>query len=48
MFQTLEEQIDRTDGDRPTTKKRMVRFTGIVIASMLLFGGLYFVIVALE
>jgi len=47
MFQTLDEQIE-TEGSRPTTTERLVRLAGIAIVSVLLFGGLYFVIVAFE
>jgi len=48
MFQTLDEQIERTEGGRPTTSERLVRFAGIAIVSVVLFGGLFLVIVALE
>jgi len=48
MFQALDEEIERTEGERPTTKGRLVRFAGIVVASVALFGILYFVIAALE
>ena len=48
MFQTLDEQIERTEGGHPTTSAQLVRFTGIAILSVAVFGALYFLIVAFE
>jgi len=48
MFDSLGEQIERTEGGRPTTSEQLVRFVGIAILSAVVFGGLYLVIVALE
>jgi hypothetical protein len=48
MFQTLDEQIERTESGHPTTREWLVRFAGIAIVSVVLFGGLFLVIVALE
>jgi len=47
MFQTLDEEIERTEGGRPPTRDRLVQFAGIVVA-VVVFGGLWLVIVALE
>ena len=48
MFQTLDEQIETTEGGRPTNRARLVRFAEIAIISVLLFGGLYLAIVSFE
>ena len=48
MFQTLDEQIERTEGGRPTTSARLVRFAEIAIVLVCLFGGLYFAIASFE
>jgi len=48
MFGSLDEQIERTEGGRPAAGARLVRFVGIAILSVVVFGGLYLVIVALE
>jgi hypothetical protein len=48
MFQTLDEQIERTVGGRPTTSARLVRFAEIAIVLAGLFGGLYFAIASFE
>jgi hypothetical protein len=48
MFQTLDEQIETTEGGRPKTKECLVRFAVIAIVSVVLFGGLYFAIVSFE
>jgi hypothetical protein len=48
MFQTLDQQIETTEGGRPTTRARLVRFAEIAIIVVLLVGGLYFAIVSFE
>ena len=48
MFQTLDEEIETTEGGRPKTKECLVRFAVIAIVSVVLFGGLYFAIVSFE
>ena len=48
MFQTLDEQIETTEGERPTIGARLVRFAGIAIVSVVLFGALYLAIVSFE
>jgi hypothetical protein len=48
MFQSLDEQIEGTEGGRLPASERLIRLVGIAISSVVLFGGLYFVIVALK
>lgn len=48
MFQTIDEQIERTEGGRPTLRARMVRFAGIAAVLGVFFAGLYFAIVSFE
>jgi hypothetical protein len=48
MFSSLEEQIENTEGKRPRTLDSVVRYAGIVILSVIVFGGLCAVIIALE
>ena len=48
MFQTIDEQIERTEGGRPTLRARMVRFAGIAAVLGVFFTGLYFAIVSFE
>ena len=48
MFQTLDEQIEKTEGGRTTTSARLVRFAEIAIVLVGLFGGLYFAIASFE
>jgi hypothetical protein len=48
MFQTLDEQIESTEGVRPTMRARLVRLVGVVMVMAVLIGGLYFAIVSFE
>lgn len=48
MFQTLGEQIETTEGGRPTVRARLVRFAGISVILVVLFAGLYYAIVSFE
>ena len=48
MFNSLDEQIERTEGERPSAGAQLVRFVWIVVLSVVAFGGLYVAIVALE
>lgn len=48
MFQTLDEQIERTEGGHSPGSTRLVRFLEAAIVSLVVFVGLYFAIVALE
>ena len=48
MFNSLDEQIERTEGERPSAGAQLVRFVWIVVLSVVAFGGLYLAIVALE
>ncbi len=45
MFQTLDEQIERTEGGRPTAR---ARFASVAVILVVLFAGLYFAIVSFE
>lgn len=48
MFGSLQEQIESSEGGRPTTKHTLVRFAGIAVLAMVVFGGLCALILALE
>ena len=48
MFQTIDEQIERTEGGRPTISARLVRFAVISVVLLFFLGGLYFAIVSFE
>lgn len=48
MFDSLDEEIREPEGGRPTTREKLVRYASIAVLSLVVFGGLYFVIVALE
>ena len=47
MFHSLDEEIESTEGGRPKASERWLRFAGIALLSMAIFGGLYLAIVAL-
>ena len=48
MFQTIDEQIETTEGGRPGVRTRLVRFTEIAVILVVLFAGLYYAIVSFE
>ena len=48
MFQTIDEQIESTEGGRPTMSSRLGRFTGIAVVLLVFFAGLYFAIVSFD
>jgi hypothetical protein len=48
MFQTIDEEVERTEGGRPTMSARIARFAGIAVVLVVLFAGLYFAIVSFE
>lgn len=48
MFETLEEQIDKTEGEIPSTRKRAVRFAGVLAVTAIVVGLLYAAIAFLE
>ncbi len=48
MFNSLDEQIARTEGERLSAGAQLVRLMWIVVLSVVAFGGLYLAIVALE
>lgn len=48
MFQGLDEQIERTEGGHPSASSRLIRILEAAIVSVIVLGGLYFAMVALE
>jgi hypothetical protein len=48
MFQTIDEQIESTEGGHPTMSSRLARFAGIAVVLLVFFAGLYFAIVSFE
>jgi hypothetical protein len=48
VFQTLDEQIETTEGGRPTIRTRLVRFAAVAVLVVVFFTGLYFAIVSFE
>lgn len=48
MFQTIDEQIETTEGGRPSVTGRLVRFAGIAAILIVLFAALYYAIVSFE
>jgi len=48
MFQTIDEQIERTEGGRLTMSARLVRFAVIAVVLLVFFAGLYFAIVSFD
>ena len=48
MFQTIDEQIERTEGGRPTVSTRLVRLAVITVVLLVFFAGLYFAIVSFD
>lgn len=48
MFQTIDEQIEKTEGGRPTVRARMVRFAGIAAVLGVFVAALYIAIVSFE
>jgi len=48
MFGSLDEQIETTEGRHLAVRERLVRLAGVAILSVLMFGGLYLVLVTLE
>jgi hypothetical protein len=47
MFQALDEEIKRTEGNR-IAHEHLVRFTSVAAISAVLFGGLLLIVLALE
>lgn len=48
MFQTLDEQIDIAEGGHPKASKQVVRFAGMAVVALVVFAGLYYLLMALE
>lgn len=48
MFQNLDEQIETTEGGRPSTRGLIVRFLGVAVILAALFAGLYLAIASFE
>jgi hypothetical protein len=44
MFQSLDEQMKHDDALGTTPRQRIVKWAVIVVAAVVLFGGLYFAI----
>jgi len=48
MFEALDEEIVRAEGGSPATTDRFVRFATAVVVALIVFGGLWVGIIALE
>ena len=48
MFNSLDEQIKRDDAAATTKRERWLKYAGVLLLSVLLFGGLYAAIRFLE
>ena len=48
MFQTLDEQIEKTEGGHLTTRERLARYAGMAALAIVVFGGLLILVVVLE
>jgi len=48
MFQTIDEQIETTEGGRRSVRARLARFAGIAAILIVLFAALYYAIVSFE
>jgi len=48
MFQTIDEQIETTEGGHHTPRARLVRFAGIAVILVVLVAALYYAIVSFE
>jgi hypothetical protein len=48
MFQTLDEEIDKAEGGHPAMKTQVARFAGMAFVALLVFAGLYYLLMALE
>ncbi len=48
MFQTLDDQIETTEGGHPSVRARLVRFAEIAVILVVFFAGLYYAIVSFE
>jgi hypothetical protein len=48
MFGSLQEQIESTEGARPKPMDMLVRYAGIAVLAVVVFGGLCALILVLE
>lgn len=48
MFGSLQEQIESTEGGRQKPMDTLVRYAGIAVLAVVVFGGLCALILALE
>ena len=48
MFDTIDEQIKHVQGRTASIWNRMLQHSGVVVITLLIFGCLYFSILALE
>ncbi len=48
MFDTLEKQIEETEGSKPSTSSILIKYLIILVATVVVFGGLYMAIRLVE
>jgi len=48
MFDSLEHEIENTQGGRPKTSERLMRFAGIAVIAAVVFGSLCALVISLE
>ncbi|HTS37312.1 MAG TPA: hypothetical protein VMH04_16665 [Candidatus Solibacter sp.] len=48
MFETIDEQVETTEGGRPRMSKWLARLAGVAVVLVIFFAGLYFAIVSFE
>lgn len=48
MFGSLQEQIESTEGARPKPMDMLVRYAGVAVLAVVVFGGLCALILVLE
>ncbi len=48
MFETLDEQIEKTEDEHPSTRTRAVRYAGVFVVTAVVIGVLYAAIAFLE
>lgn len=48
MFETIDTEIEKTEGGPPTVRSRLVRLTGIVAVLIVFAAAMYYAIVTFE
>lgn len=48
MFEELDEQVEKTEGKHSVAGEHMLRFAGLIATAILVFGGLFAIVLALE